>query len=211
MKYKAKKLGLRFTRQKIITCSRLLKTGCNNVVLPTLFIVVNNIVQHCWAWISPRSGVTMLNNIVDNYEQYRQHNIVASCFQQPWTSDNFLPCSFSSKKVMVGYKFSYTTHCMKFKAKKLKTICWQSKCAPPRPNISHNTEIDSFGAILLLLFNHHTRFKIPLTIFPLIILWLLVIFRTLNLLFVNNQSHSTTYFIIARLSIRKPESSSVLI
>ena len=35
------------TRLKIITCSRLLKTGCNNVVLPTLFIVVNNIVQHC--------------------------------------------------------------------------------------------------------------------------------------------------------------------
>ncbi len=35
------------TRPKIMTCSRLLKTGCNNVVLPTLFIVVNNIVQHC--------------------------------------------------------------------------------------------------------------------------------------------------------------------
>ena len=31
--------------QQIITCSRLLKTGCNNVVLPTLFIVVNNIVK----------------------------------------------------------------------------------------------------------------------------------------------------------------------
>ena len=75
-----------------MTCSRLLKTGCNNVVLPILFIVVNNIVQHCWAWISPHSGVTMLNNIVDNYEQYGQHNIVASCFQQPWTSHNFLPC-----------------------------------------------------------------------------------------------------------------------
>ena len=28
-----------------MTCSRLLKTGCNNVVLPTLFIVVNNVVQ----------------------------------------------------------------------------------------------------------------------------------------------------------------------
>ena len=81
------------TRLKIMTCSRLLKTGCNNVVLPTLFIVVNNIVQHCWAWISPQSGVTMLNNIVDNYEQCGQHNIVASCFQQPWTSYNFLPCS----------------------------------------------------------------------------------------------------------------------
>ncbi len=35
------------TRQQIMTCSRLLKTGYNNVVLPILFFVVNNIVQHC--------------------------------------------------------------------------------------------------------------------------------------------------------------------
>ena len=27
-------------------------------------------------------GVTMLNNIVDNIEQYGQHNIVQACFQQ---------------------------------------------------------------------------------------------------------------------------------
>ncbi len=60
-----------------------------NVVLPILFIVVNNIVQHCYTWLRADSGSTMLNNIVDNYEQCGQHNIVASCFQQPWTSDNF--------------------------------------------------------------------------------------------------------------------------
>ena len=29
------------------TCSGLMKTALNNVVLPTLFNVVNNIVQHC--------------------------------------------------------------------------------------------------------------------------------------------------------------------
>ncbi len=51
---------------KIITCQGL-KTGCNNVVLPN----------------KADSGSTMLNNIVDNYEQCGQHNIVASCFQQP--------------------------------------------------------------------------------------------------------------------------------
>ena len=98
----------RTTRPKIMTCSRLLKTGCNNVVLPTLFIVVNNIVQHCWAGISPQSGVIMLNNTVDNYEQYGQHNIVASCFQQPWTSDHFFrvrlvsAASYTSKYVMTS-------------------------------------------------------------------------------------------------------------
>ena len=31
---------------------------------------------------SLQSDVTMLNNIVDNIEQYGQHNIVQSCFQQ---------------------------------------------------------------------------------------------------------------------------------
>ena len=40
----------------------------------------------------PQSGVTMLNNIVDNIEQCGQHNIVQSCFQQPLTARDFLPC-----------------------------------------------------------------------------------------------------------------------
>ena len=76
--------------KKRTTCSGLMKTVLNNVVLPTLFNVVNNIVQHCWAWISLRSGVTMLNNIVDNIEQCGQHNIVQGCFHQPWTGCAFL-------------------------------------------------------------------------------------------------------------------------
>ncbi len=47
--------------------------------------IVHSCQQYCSALLSlnqPQSGVTMLNNIVDNYEQYGQHNIVA-CFQQP--------------------------------------------------------------------------------------------------------------------------------
>ena len=35
------------TRQKIMSCNRLLKTGCNNIVGATLFLVVNNIEQYC--------------------------------------------------------------------------------------------------------------------------------------------------------------------
>ncbi len=38
--------------------------GCNNVVLPTLFIVVNNIVQHRYTRLQADSGSTMLNNNV---------------------------------------------------------------------------------------------------------------------------------------------------
>ena len=36
-----------YTRQKIMSCNRLLKTGCNNIVGATLFLVVNNIEQYC--------------------------------------------------------------------------------------------------------------------------------------------------------------------
>ena len=70
----------------------LLKTGLNNVVLPILLIVVNNIEQVVEPESSPQSGVTMLNNIVDIIEQCGQHNIVQSCFQQPVTTYNFWPC-----------------------------------------------------------------------------------------------------------------------
>ena len=37
----------RVPSQKRTTCSGLMKTALNNVVLPTLFNVVNNIDQHC--------------------------------------------------------------------------------------------------------------------------------------------------------------------
>ena len=51
-------------------------------MLPTLFNVVNNTEQVVEPESSLQSGVTMLNNIVDNIEQYGQHNIVQACFQQ---------------------------------------------------------------------------------------------------------------------------------
>ena len=40
----------------------LLITFCNNVLLSTLFIVVNNVVDDC-------SDVTILNNIINKYQQ----------------------------------------------------------------------------------------------------------------------------------------------
>ena len=49
---------------------KLLKTGLNNVLLPTLFNVVNNIVQHCYTNCRLDSGsttcsvlLTTLNNV----------------------------------------------------------------------------------------------------------------------------------------------------
>ena len=64
-------------------------TGLNNVVLPTLLNVVNNIEQVVEPESSPQSGVTIMNNIVDNIEQCGQHNIIQSCFQQLITTHNF--------------------------------------------------------------------------------------------------------------------------
>ena len=51
-------------------------------MLSTLFNVVNNTELVVEPESSPQSGVTMLNNIVENIEQYVQHNIVQSCFQK---------------------------------------------------------------------------------------------------------------------------------
>ena len=56
----------------------MLKTGLNNVVLHTLFNVVNNTEQVVEPRSSLQLGVTVQNNIVDNIEQYGQHNIVHS-------------------------------------------------------------------------------------------------------------------------------------
>jgi hypothetical protein len=55
----------------------LMKTGLNNVLLPTLFVVVNNIANRI---VTPDlySDSKILCNIVDNYKQCEQQNIVAS-------------------------------------------------------------------------------------------------------------------------------------
>ena len=57
---------LKSTQPKIISCNRLLKTGFNNVVLPTLFHDVNNIVQHCYTRSRARFRLNNLFKIVDN-------------------------------------------------------------------------------------------------------------------------------------------------
>jgi hypothetical protein len=51
------KLPYHYTRKNAQVVAMLMKTGSNNVLLPTLFTVVNNIEQYCYT----RFG---LNNIV---------------------------------------------------------------------------------------------------------------------------------------------------
>ena len=76
--------------KKRTTCSGLMKTAMNNVLLRTLFKVVNNIVQHCYVCLQASSGSTILNNIVDNIEQCGQQYIVQACFHLAKTGCSFL-------------------------------------------------------------------------------------------------------------------------
>jgi hypothetical protein len=70
------------------------------VLLPTLFIVVNNIQQYCWAWIGCNNAEQYWN-VVDNYQQYGQQNLLSNLFSSTlsmchWpnaTTCSFLLCS----------------------------------------------------------------------------------------------------------------------
>ena len=84
--------------------------------LPILLIVVSNIEQVVEPESNPQSGVTMLNNIVENIQQCGQHNIVQSCFQQPVTTHNFWPwiisrevCEFVYKCVTHGKAYQFVS------------------------------------------------------------------------------------------------------
>jgi hypothetical protein len=71
-------------------------TGLNNVLLPILFTLVNNIVE-------PESGVTILFNIVDNCEQCGQQSIVQSCFHQYCNNLSvFASTDFQSVEILSG-------------------------------------------------------------------------------------------------------------
>ena len=63
---------------KKLTFVMLIITNPNDFVLPALFIVVSNIV------VKHYSGVTMLNNIVDNYKHNASKTSILSG-QQCWT------------------------------------------------------------------------------------------------------------------------------
>ena len=71
-------------------------------MLPTLFMIVNSVVK-------PELGATMLNNIVDNYEQYGEQDIVQSCFYQP-CNQLMIVCS-----VRPNYNYAYVTSIKKTK------------------------------------------------------------------------------------------------
>ena len=52
--------------KELSTCSHLMKTVLNNVVLSNLFTPINNIEQHYWAWIECKNAQKYCFN---NYKQ----------------------------------------------------------------------------------------------------------------------------------------------
>ena len=72
--------------KKRTTCSGLMKTALKNVLLPTLFKVVNNTEQVDEPELACNQ---VLNNIVNNLEQCVQQNIVQCCFHQARTGCAF--------------------------------------------------------------------------------------------------------------------------
>ena len=68
------------TFSKINTSSlRLMKKGLNNVVLPTLFNVVNSIEHY---YISAQLWAAITPNNIDDIDECGEYNIVQSCFHQ---------------------------------------------------------------------------------------------------------------------------------
>ena len=93
----------------------MMKTALNNVVLPTSFNVVNNIVQHCWAWIKP----TIKCN---NAEQY--------CWQH-WTMWAAQHCSRLVSSILnrlgvftrVGAQMAQAVNALCLSPMKLSLVC----------------------------------------------------------------------------------------
>ena len=97
--------------QNHTTCVGLLKTALNNILLPTLFDVVNNIVQHCWASISLRSGG---HSLFYNGEYYLRETFYARyrwlCVNNPIKFSFHARKDFASLWVQIS-----STHCKNLK------------------------------------------------------------------------------------------------
>jgi hypothetical protein len=68
------------TLVKLWACSL---TGLNNVVLPTLFTLVNNIEQYCWAWIECNNIVQYCWQLWAMWAAQHCSVLVSSILQQP--------------------------------------------------------------------------------------------------------------------------------
>ena len=76
------------------TCSGLKKTALNNVLLPTLFKVVNNIVQHCYTWLQANSGSSTCSVLLTTLNNVGSKTLFNAVFIRPEQVVHFLLCIF---------------------------------------------------------------------------------------------------------------------
>ena len=86
--------ALTYTAKKRTTCSGLMKTALNNVALPTLFKVVNNIVQHCWAWITRNLVYQCWTILLTTLNNVGSTTLFKAVFINPEQVVRFYACMF---------------------------------------------------------------------------------------------------------------------
>ena len=87
--------------KKRTTCSGLMKTALNNVVLPTLFKAVNNIVQHCYTCLQGNSGSSTCSVLLTTLNNVGSTTLFSPVFIRPEQVVRFLLC-----KLKFGVKTS---------------------------------------------------------------------------------------------------------
>ena len=84
---------LNINSKKRTTCSSLMKTALNNVVLPTLLKVVNNTVQHCCTCLQASSGSTTCSVLLTTLNNVGSKTLLNAVFIRPEQVVRFLLCS----------------------------------------------------------------------------------------------------------------------
>ena len=98
--------------KKRTTCSGLMKTALNNVLLPTLFKVVDNIVQHCYTWLQANSGSSTCSVLLTTLNNVCSKTLFNAVFIRPEQVVRFLLCTIWGIQVYIWYKF---TQCIIFR------------------------------------------------------------------------------------------------
>ena len=79
--------------KKWTTCSGQMKTALNNVLLPTLFKIVNNIVQHCYTRLQASSGSTTCSVLLTTLSNVGSKTLFNAAFIRPEQVVHFWLCS----------------------------------------------------------------------------------------------------------------------
>ena len=90
--------------KKRTTCSGLMKTALNNVLLPTLFKAVNNIVQHCYTCLQANSGSSTCSVLLTTLKNVGSTTLFNPVFTRPEQVVRFLLCIISEGEPVTDEK-----------------------------------------------------------------------------------------------------------